>query len=1144
MDMRHANLRIQRLLVGGAVAFAVTTTATSAMAVTYQVGPTRTNRTPCALITNRAIPLTGGDIIEVDPGTYTMEACRIERSGTAAAPITVRGVGATRPILDGTGRAFTGVGNDPRAIFQFSGASHWVVQNLEFRNARNTNNNAAGIRVTENASNVVIRNVSIHDNFNGVVSDSGASLQVLDSEIYQNGTSSAATAGHNLFLAGQTVRVQGCVIRDSRGGSNVRLHMVHAELLYNSILRGGSYDLDLAHNYKNEAPASRIIMIGNVVTRSTTASNSSESIVVGIDDSAMGRPDTAVYMYNNTFNLVAAPNRLINANNVMRGTVRVFFFNNIVNSAIAGGGVSIDAETDTVLQGATNFVRTGVTFPSSLMRTVTGADPLLTSATDPTPRMGSPVIDAGSTPPTYPNAMGMMVSGVPTLSPNLPVGTATGTRPRTISNQIDIGAYEGVSTPGGLDSDMDGLPDTVERMIGTNPMNRDTDGDGVPDGTEVGPDVTRPRNTDGDGLIDALDTDDDGDGVPTSAERPGGVSRDTDGDMAPDYLDPDDDGDGIPTSAERPGGANRDTDTDMTPDHLDADDDGDSIPTRDERPGNADRNTDMDMLPDHLDPDDDGDTVPTREERPGGMNRNTDMDTLPDHLDPDDDGDTIPTAVERRQDTTPGGDFDRDMAPSFLDTDADGDGVTDREEAGATPATPVDTDRDGSPDYLDLDSDNDCAPDRMEPGAARTTPAAMPNANCSGATPVCDTTRGLCVPATGPTDSDMDGLPDDVERRIGTNPMNPDTDGDGIPDGREVGPDLMNPRDSDGDRMIDALDPDDDGDGIPTRDERPGMMDRDSDMDMIPDYLDPDDDGDTIPTATERPGMMNRDSDMDMTPDHLDADDDGDTVPTRDERNGMMDRDTDTDMTPDHLDTDDDGDGQPTRDERPMGMDRDTDNNMTPDRLQADDDGDGIPTRDERPGGANRDTDTDMTPDHLDADDDGDTIPTAVERRQDGSMNDDFDTDMTPSHLDTDSDGDMVPDREEAGATPTMPADTDNDGAPDYLDLDSDNDCAPDRMEPGTARIMRSDMPDANCSGETPVCDVMRGVCVSRMPTDGGTPTDGGVPGDCTCDSIAVTGDGCGCGVVGTSRDTETGVFAALGLLGLAAIRRRIRRAA
>lgn len=62
---------------------------------------------------------------------------------------------------------------------------------------------------------------------------------------------------------------------------------------------------------------------------------------------------------------------------------------------------------------------------------------------------------------------------------------------------------------GTLDSDGDGLPDDLERVIGTNPNDEDSDDDGVPDGAEPGFAV----DTDGDGLINALDPDSDDDGL-------------------------------------------------------------------------------------------------------------------------------------------------------------------------------------------------------------------------------------------------------------------------------------------------------------------------------------------------------------------------------------------------------------------------------------------------------------------------------------------------------------------------------------------------------------------------------------------------------------------------------------------------------
>ena len=57
-----------------------------------------------------------------------------------------------------------------------------------------------------------------------------------------------------------------------------------------------------------------------------------------------------------------------------------------------------------------------------------------------------------------------------------------------------------------------------------------------------------------------------------------------------------------------------------------------------------------------------------------------------------------------------------------------------------------------------------------------------------------------------PKDSDNDGLPDDEEKQYGTNPHNPDTDGDGLSDGDEVNKYHTDPlvADSDGDGFSDG----------------------------------------------------------------------------------------------------------------------------------------------------------------------------------------------------------------------------------------------------------------------------------------------------------------------------------------------------
>ncbi|WP_133241161.1 binary toxin-like calcium binding domain-containing protein [Nocardioides gansuensis] len=79
----------------------------------------------------------------------------------------------------------------------------------------------------------------------------------------------------------------------------------------------------------------------------------------------------------------------------------------------------------------------------------------------------------------------------------------------------------------------------------------------------------------------------------------------------------------------------------------------------------------------------------------------------------------------------------------------------------------------------------------------------------------------------GATDSDGDGLTDDQEKQIGTDPGNPDTDCDGLNDGAEVNTHGTNPTkaDTDGDGLVDGaevntygtdpLDPDTDNGGVP-----------------------------------------------------------------------------------------------------------------------------------------------------------------------------------------------------------------------------------------------------------------------------------------------------------------------------------------
>ena len=367
------------------------------------------------------------------------------------------------------------------------------------------------------------------------------------------------------------------------------------------------------------------------------------------------------------------------------------------------------------------------------------------------------------------------------------------------------------------DDDGDGISWTDEDAAGTDDCDVDSDDDTISDGIEFGPDRSNPRDTDGDGTIDALDDDDDGDGIPTFDEGDG----DVDGDGIPNYRDTDADGDGKPDASEGTG----DADDDTIPNFLDSDDtdgrvgdaDGDGLTNGDE----------LDLGTDLTSADTDGDGVDDAEEvgDPSSPN-DTDGDGTIDALDEDDDGDGLSTVDE---DINGNGDprdddSDGDGVPNYLDEDDDGDGTPTLEE-----------DLNGDGDYTNDDSDGDGVPDFEDSDDE-----------------------------DGPLgDSDGDGLSNDIERlTLGSNPQDVDTDGDGIPDGVEV-EDIADPRDSDSDGDPDFNDTDDDGDGILSAEE--GAFDQDGDG--LPNYLDIDSDDDGVRDGDEGTA----DGDCDGTPAFLDA---------------------------------------------------------------------------------------------------------------------------------------------------------------------------------------------------------------------------------------------------------------------------------
>jgi len=300
--------------------------------------------------------------------------------------------------------------------------------------------------------------------------------------------------------------------------------------------------------------------------------------------------------------------------------------------------------------------------------------------------------------------------------------------------------------------------------------------------------------------------------------------------VPPAPEDKDSDGDGLTDEEEKELGTDpEDPDTDDDGINDGDEVDGSKNPFKDNKddengePGNTDP----------LNPDSDGD----------GTNDGDEINTKV-----DEDGKTVPNESEEDEPTDP------NSKPGEDDQkDSDGDGLTDEEEKelGTDPEDP-DTDDDGINDGDEVNGSKNPFKDNKddENGEPGNTDPLNPDSDGDGTNDGDEINTkvdedGKTVPneseedePTDPNskpgeddqkDTDGDGLTDEEEKELGTDPEDPDTDDDGINDGDEVNG-SKNPFDEDGNKVADGengapTDPteaDTDGDGTNDGDEVTG----------------------------------------------------------------------------------------------------------------------------------------------------------------------------------------------------------------------------------------------------------------------------------------------------------------------------------
>ncbi|MFO0750755.1 MAG: GEVED domain-containing protein [Myxococcota bacterium] len=428
------------------------------------------------------------------------------------------------------------------------------------------------------------------------------------------------------------------------------------------------------------------------------------------------------------------------------------------------------------------------------------------------------------------------------------IGCHTDPRDRSsFPTEGDAQDPDGDGLPNCIDDDDDGdkVKDADEKLIGSDPLRKDTDGDGIDDGQEnanhdsiVDPNETSPTNTDsdGDGIDDLTELTSSYPG-PLGAAPTLGYNRDSDGDGLLDGME-DLNHDGNLDSGET--------------NPLIADSDGDGFSDGDEVHCATDPLRAVDVPQDK---DQNGECDGAQVERE------------------DCDHDGVADGVE----TFCGfGKCDAASTPSFADLD--------------------DTDGDGDINCVDNDDDDDTFTDAEET-ICGTKPRDVTSRPSDDDRRDYDGDGQLnCIDS----DDDNDGLSDIKEAQLGTNPQDQDTDDDGLNDGREV--DLQtNPKsnDSDNDGLQDGTElgvtvgTDDTGDSfIPDADPTTTTQARidDSDGDGVVDGVedanhngkidegegDPNDPTDGL-ADTDNDGLIDRDEKniFHTDPNDPDTDDDG-----------------------------------------------------------------------------------------------------------------------------------------------------------------------------------------------------------------------------------------------------------------------------
>lgn len=281
----------------------------AAVPATMVVGPGE----KIASITEAAKQARDGDVIEIRPGVYRGQPAVWTQNN-----LVIRGAGE-RPVMLADGKSAEG-----KAIWVVRGGK-LRIENIEFRGARGTDLNGAGVRFEKGS--LTVRACAFFDNEMGILTAnrSESTLEVIDSEFGD----APRTQGnqHHLLYVGAIGKF---TLRGSRFSNGYLGHLVKSRarenhILYNMLVDGAAGKSSYELEFPNGGVA---YVVGNTIGQSAGTDNPR---LVSYGAEGPKWPDNALYMAHNTLINDAYAGTFVNVRtDRMGGDVEVWLLNNLI----------------------------------------------------------------------------------------------------------------------------------------------------------------------------------------------------------------------------------------------------------------------------------------------------------------------------------------------------------------------------------------------------------------------------------------------------------------------------------------------------------------------------------------------------------------------------------------------------------------------------------------------------------------------------------------------------------------------------------------------------------------------------------------------------------------------------------------------